>query len=85
MIKVLLSTRLGELRMKQSELARATGIRPTTINELYHEKAERVNLNHLDKICNVLHCSLSDIIIHVPDTGASTEETGGQRSEGRRQ
>lgn len=36
MIRILLSTRLGERRMTQSELARATGIRSQTINELYH-------------------------------------------------
>ena len=43
MIRILLSTRLGERRMTQSELARATGIRSQTINELYHDFAERVN------------------------------------------
>ena len=31
MIRILLSTRLGERRMTQSELARATGIRSQTI------------------------------------------------------
>lgn len=41
MIRILLSARLGELRWTQADLARATGIRPATINELYHELAER--------------------------------------------
>ena len=44
MIRILLSTRLGERRWTQADLARATGIRPSTINDLYHEIAERVNL-----------------------------------------
>ena len=44
MIRILLSTRLGERRMTQSELARATGIRSQTINDLYHDFAERVSL-----------------------------------------
>ena len=48
MIKILLSKKLGELRLTQADLARATGIRPNTINELYHELADRVNLEHLD-------------------------------------
>ena len=48
MIRILLSTRLGERRMTQSELARVTGIRSQTINELYHDFAERVNLDDLD-------------------------------------
>lgn len=47
MIRILLSTRLGERRMTQSELARATGIRSQTINELYHDFAERVSLDDL--------------------------------------
>ena len=47
MVKILLSRKLGELRWTQSDLARATGIRPSTINELYHELAERINLEHL--------------------------------------
>ena len=56
MIRILLSTRLGERRWSQADLARATGIRPSTINDLYHEIAERVNLEHLDLICEALGC-----------------------------
>lgn len=66
MIRILLSTKLGERRWTQADLARKTGIRPTTINELYHEIAERVNLEHLDLICEALDCDISDIIVRVP-------------------
>ena len=66
MIRILLSTRLGERRWTQADLARATGIRPSTINDLYHELADRVNLEHLDLICEALGCDLSDLIIRVP-------------------
>ena len=47
MIKILLSKKLGEMRLTQADLARATGIRPNTINELYHELADRVELDEL--------------------------------------
>ena len=57
MIRILLSRKLGELRWTQADLARKTGIRPTTINELYHEMAERVNLEHL-----------SEILVRTPNT-----------------
>lgn len=68
MIRVLLSARLGEKRLTQADLARMTGIRPATINELYHEIANRVSLEHLDLICEALDCDLSDLIIRVgPD------------------
>ena len=66
-IKILLSTRLGERRWTQADLARKTGIRPSTINEMYHELCERVNLDHLDRICEVLECDLSDILVHIPN------------------
>ena len=57
MIRILLSRKLGEIRWTQAELARVTGIRPTTINELYHELAKRVNLEHLDLICEALQAA----------------------------
>ena len=63
MIRILLSTRLGKRRWTQADLARATGIRPSTINDLYHELAERVSLEHLDLICEALECDLSDLIV----------------------
>lgn len=67
MIRILLSTKLGELKWTQADLARATGIRPNTISELYHELVERVNLEHLDLICKALNCRLDELIVWVPD------------------
>lgn len=62
MVRILLSTLLGERRWTQADLARMTGIRPNTISDLYHEFAVRVNLEHLDLICEALDCELSDLI-----------------------
>lgn len=81
MIRILLSTRLGERRWTQTDLARATGIRPSTINDLYHEIAERVNLEHLDLICEALGCELSDLIIRKPNKELHTKaRTGGPKN-----
>ncbi len=77
MIRIRLSTKLGELRWTQADLARATGIRPSTINELYHEIAERVNLEHLDLICEALGCELSEIIVRVPSPYTTTKTRAG--------
>ena len=63
MIRILLSKRLGELKWTQADLARATGIRPTTISDYYNEIAERINLNHLDLICEALDCSPTEILV----------------------
>lgn len=67
MIKILLSSRLGDLKWTQADLARKTGIRPTTISELYHEMVDRVNLDHLDLICEALNCNLDELIVRVPN------------------
>lgn len=77
MIRIRLSTKLGELRWTQADLARATGIRPSTINEYYHEIAERVNLEHLDLICEALNCELSEIIVREPNAIITTKTRNG--------
>lgn len=77
MIRILLSTRLGERRWTQADLARMTGIRPSTINELYHELAERVNLEHIDLICEALGCEVSDLIVREPNSELRTKSRTG--------
>ena len=66
MVRIRLSALLGEKRMTQIELSRKTGIRPATINEIYHELVERINLEHIDKICEALDCNISDLLIYEP-------------------
>lgn len=62
MIRILLSTRLGERRWTQSKLSRESGVRAATISELYNEIAERVSLRDLYKICKALHCDVGDLL-----------------------
>lgn len=85
MIKVLLSSRLGDQKLTQADLARMTGIRPSTINELYHEIAERVSFEHLDLICEALDCELGELIVRVPNQEPKIihTRTGNQKSEDR--
>lgn len=66
MIRILLSKKLGELRWTQADLARKTGIRPNTVGDMYNELTDRVSLEHLDRICAVLDCDLSEILVRVP-------------------
>ncbi len=65
MIKILLSRKLGEVRWTQADLARATGIRPSTINDYYHELTNRISLDHLDLICDALDCDIDDILVRI--------------------
>lgn len=61
-IKIYLSELLGNKKMTQAELARKTGIRPNTINEIYWEMVDRISLEHIEIICSVLNCEVCDLI-----------------------
>ena len=76
-IRILLSTRLGELRMKQIELSRAAGIRAATINGYYWDLVDKVSLTDLDLICEALDCDISEILVRVQnDDGAVRSRMG---------
>ena len=47
---------------RQADFARMTGIRPNTISDLHHGAAERIGLDHLDRICEALDCTLQELI-----------------------
>lgn len=67
MIKIHLSRLLGERRWSQAKLSRVTGIRPSTINDIYNEFSERISLDHLDRICEALGCEIQDILEYIPN------------------
>ncbi len=67
MIRIMLSRIMGERRINQAELARKTGIRPNTINGLYHGYAKRIAFAQLEKICIALDCDLCELIVIEPD------------------
>ena len=64
MIRIHLSALLGKKRWTQAKLAQVTGIRPSTISELYREMATRVTLDHFDLIC-----AYKELLCHFPDHG----------------
>jgi putative transcriptional regulator len=67
MVKVHLSTLLGAKKWNQAQLARATGIRYNTVNDLYHEIATSIKLEHIDLICEILKCTAAELIEYIPN------------------
>jgi len=61
MVKIRLKEMLSERDLSQSELARVTGIRPSTICDLYNQNAAFIKLENLYKICKCLNCDASSI------------------------
>jgi len=64
MIKCHLSRLMGEKRLKISDVCRDTGINRGTITRLYHETSQRVELDVVDRLCEYLHCEVSDLFEH---------------------
>jgi putative transcriptional regulator len=66
MIKCHLSRLMGERKLKISDVARDTGINRGTITRLYHETAERVELDVLDALCGYFGCGVAELLEHLP-------------------
>lgn len=67
MIRIKLSELLGKNKMTRKALAELVGARANTIGDLYNEKVKRIDLELLNKICNVLKCDLCDLLDYHPD------------------
>jgi putative transcriptional regulator len=74
MVKCHLSKIMGERRIKISDLARDTGINRGTLTRLYHETAERIELEVIDALCAHLACSIADLLEHVPVAGQNSDK-----------
>lgn len=62
MVKIHLSRLMGERKLKIADVSRETGINRGTITRLYHETAERVELDVLDKLCAYFDCEIQDLV-----------------------
>ncbi len=61
MIKCHLARLMGEKKMKITDVARETGLNRNTITLLYKETALRIDLEAIDKLCNLFECEVSDL------------------------
>lgn len=62
MVKIKLKELLKERGITQAELAKLTGIRPSTICDMCNGISQFVKLEHIDRICKALSCNISELI-----------------------
>lgn len=67
MIKNNLRILMAIKKMRIVELARISNVDYRTISNLYNEKSKGIEFETLDKICNALQCSTSEIFEHIPE------------------
>ena len=52
---------MGEQKMKVADVARQTGLNRSTVTSLYFEKAERVDLAAVERLCRLFQCGVGDL------------------------
>lgn len=62
MIKIRLAVLLAERGLKIRDIHTRTGIPMTTLRNLYYGRSNSVKIKDLEAICNVLNCSVGDIL-----------------------
>lgn len=66
-IRCHLSTLMGRQKMNIADVHRLTGLNRTTISSLYYERAVRVDLAAIEKLCGVFNCSVGELFELVKD------------------
>ncbi len=64
MIRLTLDIAMERVGISRYELAKRTGIHYQVIDKYYKNKVKRYDSFVLDRICDALGCSVSDIIEH---------------------
>lgn len=67
LIRSNLITLMHQRQFKATELARAAGINRSAVTALANNRASRVELATLERLCIVLSCQLADLLEIVPD------------------
>lgn len=68
---------MGERKLKVVEVARMTGLHRNTITLLYEETAARVDLETIEKLCELFEVSVGELFEYVP---AGTPKKTSRRS-----
>jgi putative transcriptional regulator len=76
MIRCHLSRLMGERRVRLMDVARATRISRNMLAKLYYDRARRIDLGDLNKLCHYFSCSVGDLLESVPDRSAHREKKG---------
>lgn len=67
MIKCHLSRLMGERKLKLADVARLTGLHRNTVTLLYNETAARVDLETIEKLCELFDCKVEDLFEYQPN------------------
>lgn len=61
-IRCHLARLMGERKMKIMDVARETGLNRNTVTLLYKETAQRIDLDAIDKLCDLFDCEVGELL-----------------------
>ena len=61
-MKCRLSTLMGQARYSIQDVHNKTGLARSTVAQLYHDKATRIDFETIEKLCNLFNCSIADLL-----------------------
>ncbi|NLY14201.1 MAG: helix-turn-helix transcriptional regulator [Gammaproteobacteria bacterium] len=67
MLKCNLSTLMGKERLTIAEVIRRTGLTRNAVATLYEERAKRIDLNTIARLCELFDCSVDELFEYIPD------------------
>jgi len=67
MIRCHLSRLMGERKLKVVDVANLTGLHRNTVTLLYNETAVRVDIEAIDKLCELFGISVGDLFERISD------------------
>lgn len=67
MVRSHLNRLMQERQLKTAALARLAGVNRSTVSALMAQRATRVELDALERLCTVLGCGIGDLLQIVPD------------------
>jgi len=70
-IRCHLSRLMGERKLNIADVARETGLNRNTITLLYKETATRVDLDTVEKLCELFDCDVGELMEYVPQKEGS--------------
>ena len=68
MLKCNLSTFMGRDKLTIAEVIRRTGLTRNAVSALYEERAKRIDLNTIARLCELFECRVDDLFEYIPET-----------------
>lgn len=57
-----LSTLMGQSRYSIQDVHTKTGLARSTVTQLYHDKATRIDFETIEKLCYLFNCEITDLL-----------------------